>query len=225
MKKKTKESGKKVKNGDLLTLTILRVVDGKKTPVYTVQKPIDLMQCSCPLCKACIGKEEGDVVEVPLERTERDEELVFLFPKQLLPDNWLTFNVGEAIMLEKGACIILAVKDEGLRVDMNDPNAGHDVTLTVTIKKITTSQQPRMVMLGGDNVPDSLREALEKVNAGATDFPEDAMGNLPGGMDDDLAAQMAAELRGEEDGSGCNGDCGEDCCGGDPNKPCCKDDE
>ena len=126
---------------------------------------------SSEVTSALSGKEEGDIIEVPIDCTqlygERDESLVFTDAIENVPEDYR--EVGATITMEndKGEAknfIVTRFDDKTLTVDGNNPLCGREVIFNLKVLSIRDATDEEIVVGGKVDADPDLEEILNNKN-------------------------------------------------------------
>lgn len=122
---------------------------------------------SSDVTAALTGREEGDVIEVPIDTAklygERDESLVFTDLIENVPEDYR--EVGTTITMEndKGEAknfIVTRIDDKTLTVDGNNPLCGREVIFNLKILSIRDATDEEIAIGGKVDADPDLEEIL-----------------------------------------------------------------
>lgn len=123
---------------------------------------------SSDVTSALSGKEEGDIIEVPIDCTElygeRDESLVFTDDIENVPEDYRELGATITMENDKGGTknfIVTRFDDKTLTVDGNNPLCGREVIFNLTVLSIRDATEEEIIVGGKVDADPDIEDILE----------------------------------------------------------------
>ena len=161
-----------IQEGKYVELTYKVVDQNGGEPLIAIEYPIAYIHgmndvLAPPVLEELLGKQAGDVIEVPIDCTllygERDESLVFTDRLENVPEEYREVGTSITMEGENGTTrtfIVTRMDDETLTVDGNNPLCGRNVTFVLEILKVRDATEEELEAGGPLDANPDLDEIL-----------------------------------------------------------------